>query len=530
MARIVRTNRLQVSDVAVSTLSGQPVTSIGIPVTIAGDAGRYVLAMVLPALDTSPIFHRSDLPSSWFSGVIDRSGNYVAGHRSAEHADNLPVISRALLDAAAEGDGVIEGVTERGDRIDVAYSGSTKTGWISLVAMPRAASIALRRRAEAIAAMAGGLLVLVTFGIALLVEPRVIQPMRDRLIEDEERFREMANTVPGILFTSDPAGRCDYVSDAFYAFTGLPPGSALGHGWMAALHPDDRQTIADLLDDLACAPGTVSSVAPAEREIRFRARDGSYRWFLSRSRTLRDAQGRPTRRFGTATDIDDLKRIEAALRDSQQEIRRTTGLLIQAQDAERRRIAHDIHDTTVQDLFGVELQLSRLRKGKRAPDVERTLEEMHGLIRKAYQDLRTASYLMHPATMNLLGLAGAIRDFAQGFEARSGLRVTVEIPRALSRLPEAVEITLFRVVQEGLTNVYRHAGSPDASVTLRQDGATIALEIADHGRGMDPAAGPAGVGISGIRLRLEQIGGALELHSDGGRTTLRATVPLSADA
>lgn len=542
VARIAATRQPQVSDVTISTLTGGPMTGIGIPI-VENDSVPYVLAMVIPALDGSPIFHRGDVPPSWFSGVIDQQGNFVAGHRSPERAANLPVIDAAFHDALRNG-GVFRAATAGGEALDVAHARSAKTPWISIVAVPRQAFEALWTRALVIAAITGSALILVTFGIALLAEPRVTGPLRHRLMEDEERFRVMANTVPGILFTSDPQGRCDYVSEAFYAFTGMAAGSAEGTGWMAAMHPDDRDAVSHLLAQptmVAAAWPAGQTVTPAlapdgqpDSEIRLRGSDGAYRWFLIRARTVRDATGQPARRFGTATDIDDLKQTEQALRRSEQEIRRATAQLIRAQDGERRRIAREIHDTTLQDLLGVALQIARLRTGSIEPEqISRMLEDMQGLIVRSQEDLRTLSYLMHPPMLELLGLSAAIRDYAQGFSARSGIAVDVEAPRDLVRLFDDVEMTLFRVVQEGLANVYRHSGSADARIALRQHTDVVTLEITDRGKGLAEApvadeAGPValGVGIAGMGLRLQQIGGTLEMRGNpGGGTTLRATVP-----
>jgi signal transduction histidine kinase len=267
-------------------------------------------------------------------------------------------------------------------------------------------------------------------------------------------------------------------------------------------------------------------------EVRLRAKDGSYRWFLIRARVVTDAEGRPTKRFGTATDIDHLKQTERALRESEREIRHISAQLMKSQDDERRRIAREIHDTTLQDLVAARLQIDQLRSTVEPGAADR-LDDMKATITRAQQDLRTLSYLLHPPMLDAFGLVAAIRWYARGFEARSGIRVSVQAIEAMPRLPEDVEMTLFRVVQEGLTNVYRHSGSDEARIVLVRQEQAVTIEIADRGRGIaDPTCAQLGadvhalgVGIPGMRLRMQQIGGTLEIETGAGGATLRATAP-----
>jgi signal transduction histidine kinase len=154
------------------------------------------------------------------------------------------------------------------------------------------------------------------------------------------------------------------------------------------------------------------------------------------------------------------------------------------------------------------------------------------------EELRTLSYLLHPPMLDELGLASAIRWYAFGFEKRSGISTTVEAPEDFDRLDGETETTLFRVVQEGLGNVHRHSGSRDARITLNSRSGLITLEIADHGKGISVHSSDAtnvrgaqiGVGIAGMRLRLQQLCGAFEITSSSCGTTLRAIVPRRVEA
>ena len=324
----------QVSDVLISSLDGQRITAIGIPVIWDGKV-HYVLVGVLPAMDNAPIFGPSGLPPRWSSAVADRNGVYVAGHDTPDRAANLPVLDAAFRAAVTAGETVFGAHSEDGKPLHVAVSRSDRTGWLSIVAVPEQIFDAPWHQALLIFGTAAGVLLLATFGFGWLAEPRIALPLRRRLIEDEERFRTMANTVPSILFTTDTEGRCDYASDAFYACTGMPAGSAKGLGWVDAIHPSDRQRVFETLALPITAPsrsegetptGTHSGqpgsnfIQPTDTEIRLRTKDGNHRWFLIRARVVSDASGRPVKRFGTATDIDDLKQAERALRQRMSEL------------------------------------------------------------------------------------------------------------------------------------------------------------------------------------------------------------------
>lgn len=144
------------------------------------------------------------------------------------------------------------------------------------------------------------------------------------------------------------------------------------------------------------------------------------------------------------------------------------------------------------------------------------------------------SYLLHPPLLEEVGLASALRWLVEGFEERSGIRVGVELPADLGRLDRELELTAFRIVQEALTNVHLHSRSPTAAVLLRRDPARLLIEVTDEGKGMDGAGqlgdGEVGVGIMGMRERVRQLGGALEIASAGRGTTVWVTLPLQAEA
>jgi signal transduction histidine kinase len=199
-----------------------------------------------------------------------------------------------------------------------------------------------------------------------------------------------------------------------------------------------------------------------------------------------------------------------------------------------------LHETTAQDLAGLKMLLARLsRTSAVLPDGDRAvLAESVQLVDHTMSEARTLAYLLHPPFLDEAGLLSPLRWYAKGFEDRSGIDVDLDLPSALDRLPQDVETTLFRVVQEALINIHRHAESPTARIELEMAAGDLRLTVEDHGRGIAPdviaqvsaGAGAFGVGLAGMRERLNQIGGTLEIESTDRGTLVRAIVPMHAAA
>ena len=230
----------------------------------------------------------------------------------------------------------------------------------------------------------------------------------------------------------------------------------------------------------------------------------------------------------------------AALGESERRFRQIAGRLMHTQDDERRRIARMLHETTAQDLAALKMNLARLnRTASHLSETERgALTESISLAEQSIAGVRTLSYLLHPPFLDEAGLVAALRWYAAGFAERSGITVDLELPDTFERLPLDTETALFRIVQESLTNIHRHAGSETARIRLRRDAERLVLEIEDWGKGIPSASlahimsggGGSGVGISGMRERIEQLGGRLEIVSAGRGTTVRAELPLGGTA
>jgi two-component system NarL family sensor kinase len=213
-----------------------------------------------------------------------------------------------------------------------------------------------------------------------------------------------------------------------------------------------------------------------------------------------------------------------------------TKRLLKVQDDERRRVARDLHDSTGQTLTALKIAIYMLQIEPETTELAKNhLSEISDLADQALQEIRTASYLLHPPLLDEAGFSSAAQWYVEGFAKRSGLKIKMEFAREYERMPGAIEIALFRVLQESLTNVHRHSGSNEVNVRFRRDSQGAVLEVRDFGRGLpkdvNPSGAPSrssGVGLTGIRERLNDLKGELEVEPAVPGTILRASIPLFA--
>ena len=230
-------------------------------------------------------------------------------------------------------------------------------------------------------------------------------------------------------------------------------------------------------------------------------------------------------------DITKRKQAEEAIKEKELSAR-----LLKLQDEERRRIARELHDGVGQLLAAMSMNASRLdgEKSNLSPDAARCAEENSKLIEQVSADIRTMSYLFHPPLLDEMGLDSALKWYIDGFAERSKIAAKLELPTDWERLPQDHELCLFRIAQECLTNIHRHSGSSTALVRLLRSPGEIKLEVSDEGKGLNQetqskiASGETvGVGLRGMRERVRQLGGNLEIRSNGHGTIVTATVPFA---
>jgi len=258
-------------------------------------------------------------------------------------------------------------------------------------------------------------------------------------------------------------------------------------------------------------------------EITHSKRDGSRIIVASRWTRIRDSNGNLAGWLEINTDITAHKRSEEAAR-------KLSGRILTLQDEERRRIARGLHDSLGQYLAALKMNLDILSA---SDGNQSAIAECSNIVEKCMAETRTISYLLHPPLLDEAGLKSALQWFVDGFAQRSEITVNVDLPRELQRFHKDVETTLFRIVQEALTNVHRHSQASEVSIGLGVD-QNVRLIIEDNGKGIPDerlrdleSGGGTGVGLAGMRERVRELGGSLSIKSDKEGTTVRVSIPLA---
>ncbi len=233
-----------------------------------------------------------------------------------------------------------------------------------------------------------------------------------------------------------------------------------------------------------------------------------------------------------AGELDAREQAEENLRDSEKSLRGLTARLLQLQDEERRRFSRELHDSLGQYLAGVKMNLDMFSNSRPA---DGPLAEAMELLDQSIAETRTISHLLHPPLLDEAGFSSAAKWYLEGFAQRSGIEVKTDLPENLGRLPKAIELGLFRVLQEGLTNIHRHSGSPRAEVSLKAYPDKVVLEVRDFGKGIPPRLLDSfqnkgisfGVGLAGMRERVRELGGRLEIQAKSPGSLVSVSLPLT---
>ncbi|MGA6980455.1 MAG: sensor histidine kinase, partial [Candidatus Sulfotelmatobacter sp.] len=210
--------------------------------------------------------------------------------------------------------------------------------------------------------------------------------------------------------------------------------------------------------------------------------------------------------------------------------------VLRLQDEERRRIARELHDGVGQILAALSMNIARVRheSDKLSNEAAAAISENAFMVEELNRQIRTMSHLLHPPMLDEIGLSSALRWYVDGFSERSKVKVNLDLPETLGRLSSEMELTIFRMIQECLTNVHRHSGSTSAAIRVWEDKQRLRIEVQDHGKGISTekqsdlnSSDRAGVGFRGMRERLRRLHGILEVQSDATGTTVIASLPLS---
>jgi len=364
-----------------------------------------------------------------------------------------------------------------------------------------------------------------------------LQQLNSELARKNQELDAIVRTAPDIIFSRQADGSRDYISDWFYEYTGAAMGSGKGFGWLDFVHPEDTER--SMAQWMHC----VQSGDNYESEYRIRGRNGQYRWFRARAVPIRDFEGQIVKWYGTCTDIHDSKLLEQSIRENANELerlvddrtaalRRLSGRLLTMQDDERRRIARELHDGLGQELAAAKMMMDGILEKNPAQSNRRAAKDASETINRAIQQVRSLSHLLHPPLLDEVGLLSAVRWYLDGLTKRSGIETSLDVqPAAFPRLGAELETAIFRIIQEALTNVYRHSGAQKAWVTLLQGENGVTVMIRDDGKGIEvPVAelrpGSIGIGIGGMSQRAKEFGGELRLTNLVPGTLVEVAVPV----
>jgi PAS domain S-box-containing protein len=370
----------------------------------------------------------------------------------------------------------------------------------------------------------------------------------EALRQSERIYRAIGESIDYGVWICDDQGRNVYASPSFLKLIGLTQEQCSEHGWAHAMDGEEADATMRAWE-LCVREGT-----SWERETRFRAADGHWHHILSRGLPLRDSHGKILYWAGINLDIQHRKEAERQLQqlvetlesrvsertlqleNATVKLRELTGTLLQTQDEERRRIARELHDGAGQLVVAMSMNFANIlrEKEKLSAPARQTLEQTQALIEQASREIRTMSHLLHPPLLDEVGLDSALRWYVDGFSERSKITVETKLASGFTDdLPRDLALSVFRIVQESLTNIHRHSESPTARVQIDRSPREIRLVVEDEGKGIPAeiqtkiSSGElTGVGLRGMRERVRQFGGHLDVSSNDNGTRVVAVLPI----
>jgi PAS domain S-box-containing protein len=368
-----------------------------------------------------------------------------------------------------------------------------------------------------------------------------LKQAEEALRQSASFYRQTLESIPGMVFTTRPDGYCDYQSQQWVEYTGVPMSEHLGSGWSRLLHPEDRPRA------LAAWQAAVEGKAAYDLEYRVRRHDGAYEWFKVIGRPIRDGHGRIARWFGVSMNIEELKQAGEALRqlngtlelkvaertelaeDRSKQLQALAVDLIETEERERRRFAHLLHDDLQQMLAAAKMQLQAV--SDHLPH-DAMLKSVGQILNESIAITRRLSHDLSPAVLHHSGLIAGLQWLSGQMKKQFGLDVHLEANAAPPLESTVLKVFLFRAVQELLFNIIKHAGVKSARVTISSADDGIILSVSDHGKGFNIETlkqfrEKAGFGLMSIRERAGYIGGSITIDSSPGKgSQFTLTIPL----
>jgi PAS domain S-box-containing protein len=346
----------------------------------------------------------------------------------------------------------------------------------------------------------------------------------------QERFESVALATTGAIWDWNLNTNVVWWSDGLQQLFGYRSEdiSSKVEWWIERLHPDDKERVTGAIRRVIASGGRTWA-----GQYRFRRQDGTYAEVLDRGFVLTDVAGRPVRIVGGVSDITEQRRAEEALENSRQQLRALSARLISGREEERTLVAREIHDELGQVLTALKINLDWLEKkiGARADDatlnplLERLVESGE-MVQSAIQRVQQIATELRPGALDTLGLAVALQQETRRFQERTGITCELQLPDKELELPREASTTVFRIFQEALTNVVRHAHATKVRITLSSEPNRVVLCVEDNGEGIRPGAesDSKSLGLLGMRERALASGGEVAItpiQPHGTRVTLR---------
>jgi len=340
------------------------------------------------------------------------------------------------------------------------------------------------------------------------------------LRESEGKYRLLVNNLPAVVYKGYVDCAVDFIDEKVAELTGYPKRvfDARTMKWTDVLLPEDHQEF-----KAAFLIGLKQSGAYI-REYRIRKKDGEVIWIQDRGQIICGPDGQVEYISGVFFDITERRRAEEDLRESEQRLRCLTAQLLSAQERERKRISMELHDELGQSLAVLKLQIRAIERGLRddqqdlKADCLALLDYLDGVI----DDIRRLSLDLSPAILEDLGLQSALKYLINGFSKHYTVSLSLEVEDLDHLFPADAQIMIYRIFQECLTNISKHAGATEVSIAVREDDGLISLVVEDNGAGFDPAevsarrATDGGLGLAALAERARMLGGTLEIRSQPG--------------